>query len=137
MRFTAIETSKINLVYSVLYRNNGDRTFTAVTRAAGVANGNRVGAGTCFLDVEGDGDLDLYVANYIDCTMDDVLAAQRTNVWRKTAQTMTGPFGLRGGKARVPTLELLTRLCVEELLDPTLFDAAFELKLPADVRKLY
>ncbi len=50
---------------NVLYRNNGDGTFTDVTATAGVANGTRVGAGTCFLDADKDGDLDLYVANYL------------------------------------------------------------------------
>jgi len=50
---------------NVLYRNNGDGTFTDVTRQAGVGNGHRVGAGTCFLDIDGDGYLDLYVANYL------------------------------------------------------------------------
>jgi hypothetical protein len=55
---------------NVLYRNNGDGTFTDVTAAAGVANGDRVGAGACFLDVERDGDLDLYVANYVRFTYD-------------------------------------------------------------------
>lgn len=51
---------------NVLFRNNGDGTFTDVTRTAGVGNGDKVGAGACFLDIDGDGDLDLYVANYID-----------------------------------------------------------------------
>ena len=50
----------------VLYRNNGDGTFTDVTKQAGVADGNKVGAGVCFFDMDGDGDLDLYVANYVD-----------------------------------------------------------------------
>ncbi len=50
---------------NVLYRNDGDGTFTDVTNEAGVGNGHRVGAGAAFLDIEGDGDLDLYVANYI------------------------------------------------------------------------
>lgn len=50
---------------NVLYRNNGDGTFTDVTREANVANGHRVGAGAAFLDIDADGDLDLYVANYI------------------------------------------------------------------------
>lgn len=49
---------------NVLYRNNGDGTFTDVTQAAGVANGSQVGAGVCFLDIEADGDLDLYVSHY-------------------------------------------------------------------------
>jgi len=52
---------------NVLYRNNGDGTFTDVTRTAGVGNGNEVGAGANFLDIEGDGDVDLYVSNYVEC----------------------------------------------------------------------
>ncbi len=52
---------------NVLYRNNGDGTFTNVTSAAGVGNGDQVGAGTNFLDIEGDGDVDLYVSNYVLC----------------------------------------------------------------------
>jgi hypothetical protein len=55
---------------NVLYRNNGDGTFTDVTRQAGVGNGDRVGAGTCFLDMNGDGNLDLYVANYLKFSYD-------------------------------------------------------------------
>ena len=51
---------------NVLYRNNGDGTFTDVTQKAGVDNGFHVGAGTCFLDVDKDGDLDLYVSIYLD-----------------------------------------------------------------------
>ena len=51
---------------NVLYRNNGDGTFTDVTREAGVAAGDQVGAGASFLDMDGDGDLDLFVANYVD-----------------------------------------------------------------------
>jgi hypothetical protein len=50
---------------NVLYRNEGDGRFTDVTEKAGVGNGHQVGAGACFLDLEGDGDLDLYVSNYL------------------------------------------------------------------------
>jgi hypothetical protein len=53
---------------NVLYRNNGDGTFTEVTREAGVEAGNQVGAGACFLDMDADGDLDLFVANYVGFT---------------------------------------------------------------------
>jgi hypothetical protein len=49
----------------LLYRNNGDGTFTGATTGAGLQSGGTVGAGASFLDIEGDGDLDLYVATYI------------------------------------------------------------------------
>jgi enediyne biosynthesis protein E4 len=48
-----------------LYRNNGDGSFSDVTQAAQVGAGSRVGAGVCFLDMDKDGDLDIYVANYL------------------------------------------------------------------------
>lgn len=56
---------------NVLYTNNGDGTFSDVTEEAGVGNGRLVGAGTCWLDIERDGDLDLYVANYVDFNYDN------------------------------------------------------------------
>lgn len=49
---------------NVLYLNNADGTFTQVTDWAGVGGGERFGAGTVFLDIEADGDLDLFCANY-------------------------------------------------------------------------
>jgi hypothetical protein len=52
----------------VLYRNNGDGTFANQTEDAGVSGGPDVGAGACFLDIDADGDLDLYVANYVKFT---------------------------------------------------------------------
>jgi hypothetical protein len=50
---------------NILYRNNGNGTFTDVTKKAGVANGSYTGAGACFLDMDKDGDLDLYVSSYL------------------------------------------------------------------------
>ncbi len=50
---------------NLLYRNNGDGTFTDVARQAGVTRGSTVGAGANFLDIDGDGDLDLFVSNYV------------------------------------------------------------------------
>ena len=51
---------------NVLYRNNGNGTFTDVTAKAGLGSSeNRWGAGCCFLDYDRDGNLDLFVANYV------------------------------------------------------------------------
>jgi enediyne biosynthesis protein E4 len=53
--------------HNVLYHNNGDGTFTDVSEKAGVAGAeNRWGAGCCFLDYDRDGNLDLFVANYVN-----------------------------------------------------------------------
>ena len=48
---------------NVLYRNNGDRTFTDVTEKAGVGDRGH-GMGCVFGDYDNDGDLDLYVTNF-------------------------------------------------------------------------
>jgi len=57
---------------NVLYRNNGDGTFTDITTAAGVGSPLwSTSAG--FADADGDGDLDLYVANYVDFKLENNL----------------------------------------------------------------
>jgi hypothetical protein len=50
---------------NALYHNDGDGRFSDVTRAAGVGLG-RWSTSCAFLDVDRDGDLDLFVANYLD-----------------------------------------------------------------------
>ena len=68
---------------SLLYRNNGDGTFSDVTRAAGVAN-MRYAKAVTWGDYDNDGDPDLYVSNIGanrlyrnngDGTFDDVAVA--------------------------------------------------------------
>jgi hypothetical protein len=57
---------------NLLFRNNGDGTFTDVTAAAGVAGGPvEWSTSTGFFDYDRDGDLDLYVVNYLDYRLDD------------------------------------------------------------------
>jgi hypothetical protein len=53
---------------NVLYRNNGNGTFTDVTREAGVDD-PRWSTSAAFVDYDRDGDLDLFVANYVDFTI--------------------------------------------------------------------
>ena len=47
----------------LLYRNNGDGTFTDVSEAAGIANPNGKGLGVVGGDYDGDGWTDIFVAN--------------------------------------------------------------------------
>ena len=47
----------------ILYRNNGDRTFTDVTAKAGISGANGKGLGIVCGDIDNDGDLDIFVAN--------------------------------------------------------------------------
>ena len=63
-----------------LYRNNGDGTFTDVTAEAGVGNGDQVGAGALFLDINGNGLQDLYVANYLEFSYDDAVRLTQMGV---------------------------------------------------------
>ena len=53
---------------NTLYRNNGDGTFTDVSRSAGVDNA-LWGSAAAFADYDRDGDLDLFVGNYLDFTL--------------------------------------------------------------------
>ncbi len=74
-----------------LYRNNGDGTFTDVAAQAGVADGDEVGAGANFLDIDGDGDLDLFVARYLIFSYDmDVV------------QTAVGGYRVHSGPQSYP-----------------------------------
>jgi len=81
---------------NVLYRNNGDGTFTDVTATAGVADG-RYSTGAAFGDYDGDGFLDLFVANYVDFHLDDLpgFGSAPTCKYRGL-DVQCGPRGLKG-----------------------------------------
>jgi enediyne biosynthesis protein E4 len=51
-----------------LFRNNGDGTFTDVTARAGVGD-TLWSSSAAFADVDNDGDLDLFVVNYVDFSL--------------------------------------------------------------------
>jgi hypothetical protein len=53
---------------SILYRNNGDGTFSDVTERARVANSGMWASSAAWFDYDRDGRLDLVIANYLDFT---------------------------------------------------------------------
>ncbi|HEU5023098.1 MAG TPA: CRTAC1 family protein [Bryobacteraceae bacterium] len=82
---------------NVLYRNNGDGTFTDVTKAAGLLHeGTRWGSGCTFIDYDRDGNLDLFVGNYVDFDVNKVgrPGANRGCTY-KTHPVFCGPRGLK------------------------------------------
>jgi hypothetical protein len=85
--------------HNVLYHNNGDGTFTDVSEQAGVAGPeNRWGAGCCFLDYDRDGQLDLFVANYVN--FDPAHApkpGQAAYCMYNDIPVPCGPLGFAGG----------------------------------------
>ena len=82
-----------------LYRNNGDGTFTDVTKSAGLSTGSpRWGAGCCFLDYDRDGFLDLFVANYVQFSLEHApTPGQSVNCNWKGVPVECGPRGLPTG----------------------------------------
>ena len=58
---------------NILYRNNGDGSFTDITAEAGVGAGEHWTSGATMGDVNGDGLLDIYVANIGNLNSSEVL----------------------------------------------------------------
>jgi enediyne biosynthesis protein E4 len=59
-----------NFGKNFFYLNNGDGSFAEVTESIGLILPELVGAGCSFLDIEQDGDLDLYVGSYVQFSLD-------------------------------------------------------------------
>jgi hypothetical protein len=60
-----VDIYRTGLSGSVLLHNNGDGTFTEVTKHAGVENTGGWGVSAAFVDYDRDGWLDLFVGNYL------------------------------------------------------------------------
>jgi hypothetical protein len=56
---------------NALYQNNAGRSFTDVTKTAGIAGTPMFSASCAFADVDRDGDVDLFVVNYVDARVDN------------------------------------------------------------------
>jgi len=84
---------------NILYKNHGDGTFTDVTAKAGLAQDRlRWNSGCAFVDYDRDGNLDLFVANYIEFDMKTAPVPEVAGCAYKGIQVACGPPGLEGGK---------------------------------------
>ena len=86
-----------------LYRNNGNGTFTDVAKQTGVTTATATGlkrwnTGCAFVDYDRDGQLDLFIANYIDFDPKTAPLPESVPCLYKGLMVACGPPGLKGGK---------------------------------------
>jgi hypothetical protein len=87
---------------AVLYHNNHDGTFTDVTAKAGVGNSGQWGTSAAFGDYDNDGNLDLYVANYVDLDLQHLPEFGKGPFCQyRGIPVSCGPRGLKGGRDRL------------------------------------
>jgi enediyne biosynthesis protein E4 len=89
--------------HNVLYRNNGDGTFTDVTERAGLRQQEvRYGGGCTWVDYDRDGRLDLFVASYLNTTLERLPqpGANADCQW-KGVPVNCGPRGLPHGSIQL------------------------------------
>ena len=85
-----------------LYRNNGNGTFTDVTEKAGVGNQGRWGTSAAFGDYDNDGNLDLYIANYVDLDLKRLPKfGDGPFCQYRGIPVSCGPRGLKGARDRL------------------------------------
>jgi hypothetical protein len=89
-----------NIGVDLLYRNNGDGTFTEVGRQAGLPQTPEWHTGSAFGDFDNDGKLDLFITGYID--LHGMSFAEPPPVCDYFGQrTFCGPIGLPGARPRL------------------------------------
>jgi enediyne biosynthesis protein E4 len=89
--------------HNVLYHNNGDGTFTDVTERAGLRQDvARYGSGCTWVDYDRDGRLDLFVAYYLDTTLERLPKPGENAECRwRGVPVNCGPRGLPAGFVRL------------------------------------
>jgi enediyne biosynthesis protein E4 len=89
--------------HNVLYHNNGNGTFTDVTVKAGLSEAaTRYGSGCTWVDYDRDGRLDLFVAYYLDTTLEKLpKPGENPDCRWKGVPVNCGPRGLPTGFARL------------------------------------
>ena len=90
---------------NVLYRNNGDGTFTDVTKEAGLLSaGGSLRLRLRFVDYDRDGRLDLFVSNYLTFDMESIPRPNQTGACNYLEVPVNcGPRGLPyGAHSAVP-----------------------------------
>jgi len=88
---------------NVLYRNNGNGTFVDVTEKAGLRRSDvRYGSGCTWVDYDRDGRLDLFVATYLNTTLEKLSKpGQNADCRWKGVPVNCGPRGLPHGFVRL------------------------------------
>jgi enediyne biosynthesis protein E4 len=84
---------------NVLYHNNGNGTFTDVTGKAGLGQPSvKYGSGCTWVDYDRDGRLDLFVANYLNTTLEKLpRPGENADCTWKGVPVNCGPRGLPTG----------------------------------------
>ena len=85
-----------------LYKNNGNGAFTDVTAQAHIGNPGRWGTSAAFGDYDRDGNLDLYIANYVDLDLNALPKfGSGPNCRYRGIPVSCGPRGLKGSRDRL------------------------------------
>src|SRR6266404_6024194 len=82
---------------SALFHNNGDGTFTDVTKQAGLSQDSGWATGGASGDYDGDGFADIFVSHYVALSLDDLPAFGSSKTCQyHSISVQCGPRGLKG-----------------------------------------